>query len=78
MVMGHCVLQDGFGFLRSPIPRTYDLMIFIFHPARSDALIYRRGFNRLRDSPPKDGERYFALVKVDSVNKTQRTQTKSV
>ena len=64
------VLPDGFGFLRSPessyLASTDDIYI-------SPSQI--RGFNlHTGDSiegevrTPKDGERYFALVKVDQVN----------
>ena len=64
------ILQDGFGFLRSS-----DSAI---SPARTTSMCRPsqiRRFNlRTGDSisglirPPKDGERYFALLKVDEIN----------
>lgn len=64
------VLQDGFGFLRSPesnyLPGPDDIYV-------SPSQIRRFGL-RTGDSvegeirAPKDGERYFALLKVSSVN----------
>ena len=64
------ILQDGFGFLRSPDSS---------YLAGPDAIYVSpsqvRRFNlRPGDSiagkirPPKDGERYFALLKVDEIN----------
>jgi transcription termination factor Rho len=64
------VLQDGFGYLRSPeanyLPGPDDIYV-------SPTQIRRFGL-RTGDSvdgairAPRDGERYFALVKVDQVN----------
>lgn len=64
------VLQDGFGFLRSPeanyLPGPDDIYV-------SPSQVRRFGL-RTGDTvegqirAPKDGERYFALLKVDSVN----------
>jgi len=64
------VLSDGFGFLRSPkcnyLPGPDDIYV-------SPSQIRRFGL-RTGDSisgqirPPKEGERYFAMIKVDSVN----------
>src|SRR3989304_4978166 len=64
------VLQDGFGFLRSPeansLPGPDDLYV-------SPSPIRRFGW-RPGDSvegpirSPKDGERYFALLKVNTIN----------
>jgi transcription termination factor Rho len=64
------ILQDGFGFLRSPeenyLPGPDDIYV-------SPAQIKRFGL-RTGDSvegeirAPKDNEKYFALLKVDSVN----------
>lgn len=64
------VLQDGFGFLRSPqanyLPGPDDIYV-------SPAQIKRFGL-RTGDSieglirAPKEGERYFALVKVNTIN----------
>src|SRR2546421_8381351 len=73
------VLPDGFGFLRSPdtsyLAGTDDIYIppsqirrFNLHPgARIEGEI----------RPPKDGERYFALVKVDKVNSEPPENAKS-
>lgn len=64
------VLPDGFGFLRAPdynyLPGPDDIYV-------SPSQIRRFGL-RTGDTitghirPPKDGERYFALLKVESVN----------
>jgi transcription termination factor Rho len=64
------VLQDGFGFLRSPeanyLPGPDDIYV-------SPSQVRRFGL-RTGDTvegqirAPKDGERYFALLKVDNVN----------
>ncbi len=64
------ILPDGFGFLRSPnynyLPGPDDIYV-------SPSQIRRFGL-RKGDSitghmrPPKDSERYFALLKVDSIN----------
>ncbi len=73
MVYGHGVLeilQDGFGFLRSPdynyLPGPDDIYV-------SPSQIRRFNLNtgdtisgQIR--PPKEGERYFALLKVESLN----------
>src|SRR3977135_3643017 len=74
------VLPDGFGFLRSPDTSYPAYRVgHSAHPARPDDLYVSpsqiRRFNlHTGDSiegeirTPKDGERYFALVKVDKVN----------
>ncbi len=64
------ILPDGYGFLRSPdynyLPGPDDIYV-------SPSQIRRFGL-RTGDSvsgtvrPPKDGERYFALLKVDTLN----------
>ena len=64
------ILSDGYGFLRSPdynyLPGPDDIYV-------SPAQIRRFGL-RTGDTvsgtvrPPKDGERYFALLKADSLN----------
>src|SRR3990172_6289253 len=64
------VLQDGFGFLRSPeanyLPGPDDIYV-------SPSQIRRFGLRTgdTVDGPirgPKDGERYFALLKVNTIN----------
>ena len=64
------VLQDGFGFLRSPdanyLPGPDDIYI---SPAQIRRFSLRTGDTvegLIR--APKDGERYFALVKVNTIN----------
>ena len=69
------ILPDGYGFLRSPdynyLPGPDDIYV-------SPSQIRRFGL-RTGDTvsgtvrPPKDGERYFALLKVDSLNHEQTT-----
>jgi transcription termination factor Rho len=64
------VLQDGFGFLRSPdanyLPGPDDIYV---SPAQIRKLALRTGdtVEGLIRSP-KDGERYFALLKVNKIN----------
>ena len=64
------VLNDGFGFLRSPdysyLPGPDDIYV---SPSQLRRLNLRTGDaikGQIR--PPKDNERYFALLKVESVN----------
>ena len=64
------VLQDGFGFLRSPdanyLPGPDDIYI---SPSQIRRFALRTGDTvegQIRS--PKDGERYFALVKVNKIN----------
>ncbi|MGI9385935.1 MAG: transcription termination factor Rho, partial [Methyloligellaceae bacterium] len=64
------VLQDGFGFLRSPdanyLPGPDDIYI---SPSQIRRFALRTGDTvegEIRS--PKDGERYFALLKVNSIN----------
>ena len=71
------VLQDGFGFLRSP-----DTSYLASHGDIYVSPSQIRRFNlHTGDSiqgeirTPKDGERYFALVKVDTVNEEKPENT---
>ncbi|PIP67739.1 MAG: transcription termination factor Rho [Candidatus Omnitrophica bacterium CG_4_9_14_0_2_um_filter_42_8] len=64
------ILQDGFGFLRSPnynyLPCPDDIYI---SPSQIRKFELRTGdtvSGQIR--PPKEGERYFALLKVEAVN----------
>lgn len=64
------ILQDGFGFLRSAdssyLAGADDIYV---SPSQIRRFNLRTGdtiAGRIR--PPKDGERYFALLKVDSIN----------
>src|SRR5438876_7619607 len=64
------ILQDGFGFLRSPeanyLPGPDDIYV---SPSQIRRFSLRTGdtvSGQIR--PPKDGERYFALLKVDRIN----------
>ena len=64
------VLQDGFGFLRSPqynyLPGPDDIYV---SPSQIRRFNLRTGdtiSGQIR--PPKEGERYFALLKVESLN----------
>ena len=64
------VLQDGFGFLRSPdsnyLAGPDDIYV---SPSQVRRFNLRTGdylIGKIR--PPKDGERYFALLKVDTIN----------
>ena len=64
------ILQDGFGFLRSPnynyLPCPDDIYI---SPSQIRKFALRTGdtvSGQIR--PPKEGEKYFALLKVEAVN----------
>ena len=64
------ILPDGFGFLRSPnynyLPGPDDIYV---SPSQIRRFNLRTGdtvTGQVR--PPKEGERYFALLKVDSIN----------
>ncbi len=64
------VLPDGFGFLRSPR--------YSYYPCADDIYVSPSQIRRFglttgtvvqgKVRPPKDGERYFALLQVDSIN----------
>ncbi len=64
------VLEDGFGFLRASehnyLPCPYDIYV---SPSQIRRFNLRKGdtvFGRVR--PPKDGERYYALLEVAAIN----------
>src|SRR5881275_488873 len=64
------ILQDGFGFLRSPeanyLPGPDDIYV---SPSQVRRFSLRTGDTvegQIRS--PKDGERYFALIKVNKIN----------
>ena len=64
------ILQDGFGFLRSPeanyLPGPDDIYV---SPSQIRRFTLRTGdtvVGQIR--APKDGERYFALLKVNTIN----------
>ena len=64
------ILPDGFGFLRSPhysyTPSPDDIYV---SPSQIRRFGLRNGvFLQGQIRPPKDGERYFALLRVDQVN----------
>ena len=72
------VLQDGFGFIRSPdvnyLPGPDDIYLA---PAQIRRYALRTGDTvdgQIR--APKDGERYFALIKVNSINFEEPEATK--
>ena len=72
------VLQDGFGFLRSPdtsyLAGPDDIYV---SPSQIRRFNLHTGDTIQGESrTPKDGERYFALVKVDSVNGESPENTK--
>jgi transcription termination factor Rho len=53
-------LPDGFGFLRAP---EYNYL-----PGPDDVYVSPSQIRRFDLRPPKEGERYFALIKVDAIN----------
>ena len=72
------ILNDGFGFLRSP-EGSYcsgpdDIYV---SPSQVRKFSLRKGDEiHGKISPPKDSERYFALVYVDTINKEAPEKTK--
>ena len=73
------ILQDGFGFLRSPdssyLARPDDIYV---SPSQIRRFNLRTGdtvSGKIR--PPKDSERYFALLKVDQINFTDPSESKN-
>ena len=72
------ILQDGFGFLRSPdssyLAGPDDIYV---SPSQIRRFNLRTGDSiagKIR--PPKDGERYFAMLKVDSINLSEPNSKK--
>ncbi|HEU4394692.1 MAG TPA: transcription termination factor Rho, partial [Planctomycetota bacterium] len=64
------VLPDGFGFLRSPwysyLPSPDDIYI---SPSQIRRFALRTGCHvRGQIRPPKEGERYFALLRIETIN----------
>src|SRR3989442_15448652 len=63
-------LPDGFGFLRAPdynyLPRPDDIYVSPSQIRKFDLHTGDTVSGQIR--PPKDGERYFALIKVEAVN----------
>jgi transcription termination factor Rho len=64
------ILPDGFGFLRSPdysyLPSPDDIYV---SPSQIRRFILRTGdFVSGQIRPPKENERYFALLKVETIN----------
>src|SRR5947207_6521249 len=64
------VLPDGFGFLRAPdynyLPGPDDIYVSPSQIRKFDLRTGETVSGQIR--PPKDGERYFALIKVEAVN----------
>ena len=72
------ILQDGFGFLRSPdssyLAGPDDIYV---SPSQIRRFNLRTGdgiAGKIR--PPKEGERYFALLKVDEINLSEPNNKK--
>ena len=72
------ILPDGFGFLRSPnynyLPCPDDIYV---SPSQIRKFDLRTGdVVRGQVRPPKEGERYFALLKVEAVNDEEPEESK--
>ena len=72
------ILPDGFGFLRSPdyhyLPGPDDIYV---SPSQIRKLNMRTGdYVQGTIRPPKDSERYFALLNIDTVNMDKPEMTK--
>ncbi|MFC1692045.1 transcription termination factor Rho [Candidatus Latescibacterota bacterium] len=72
------VLDDGYGFLRSPLynymPGPDDIYVSHSQIKRFDLKTGDTVSGQIR--PPKDNERYFALLKIDAVNYENPEATK--
>jgi len=72
------ILTDGFGFLRSPnynyLPGPDDIYVSPSQIRRFDLRTGDTVSGQIR--PPKEGERYFALLKVEAVNMENPEQAK--
>jgi transcription termination factor Rho len=72
------ILPDGFGFLRSPdynyLPGPDDIYVSPSQIRRFDLRTGDTISGQIR--PPKEGERYFALLKVEAVNMENPDQAK--
>jgi transcription termination factor Rho len=64
------ILPDGFGFLRAPssnyLPGLDDIYVSPSQIRRFDMRTGDTIAGHIR--PPKEGERYFALLKVEAIN----------
>ena len=73
------ILQDGFGFLRSPdssyLAGPDDIYVSPSQIRRFNLRIVDTVSGKIR--PPKDSERYFALLKVDQINFTDPSESKN-
>ena len=72
------ILQDGFGFLRSPdssyLAGPDDIYV---SPSQIRRFNLRTGDSLAgKIRPPKDGERHFAMLKVDEINLSEPTSKK--
>ncbi|MBI4342110.1 MAG: Rho termination factor N-terminal domain-containing protein, partial [Candidatus Omnitrophica bacterium] len=72
------ILPDGFGFLRSPnynyLPCPDDIYVSPSQIRRFDLRTGDMVNGQVR--PPKEGERYFALLKVEAVNQENPEESK--
>jgi len=72
------VLPDGFGFLRAPdynyLPGPDDIYVSPAQIRKFDLHTGDTVSGQIR--PPKDGERYFALIKIEAVNFEAPDQTR--
>ena len=74
------ILQDGFGFLRSPLynylPCTEDIYV---SPSQIRRFGLRSGdYVEGEIRPPKEKERFFALLKVDKINGKEPDRSKRI
>ena len=73
------ILPDGFGFLRAPsynyLPGSDDIYVSPSQIRRFDMRTGDTVSGQIR--PPKEGERYFALLKVEAVNFENPEQAKN-
>ena len=73
------IMEEGYGFLRSPdynyLPGQDDIYVSPSQIKRFDLRTGDTVSGQVR--PPKESERYFALLKIEAVNHTSPDQAKS-
>jgi len=62
------MLPDGFGFLRAPEYNYLPGQRHLCFAVANSKFDLRRRYGQRPGASPKDGERYFALIKVEAVN----------
>ena len=70
------ILQDGFGFYLPDYLIWQDQTIYMYLQSNK-AIGLRTGILSKAKSDPKDGERYFAILKIEEINFEEPDKTKN-